>query len=52
MTTFKQLERVRNFTIEDNLRKYLMTLEKRDIVELYLQLKFDKQPEQEAKPCK
>ena len=49
MTTQTELDKVRKYTTEDYARKALMSLEKRDVVELYLQLKFDKQIEKQNK---
>lgn len=45
MADSKKIENLkrRNFIKEDTLRKYLMQLEKREVVELYLQLRFDKE---------
>lgn len=45
MANSKQIENIkrRSFIKEDTLRKHLMQLEKREIVELYLQLRFDKE---------
>lgn len=42
MTTMTEFENIRKFTNEDSLRRHLMQLEKRDVIELYLQLRFDK----------
>ena len=44
----KDIKRVRDFISEDSIRKALMQAEKRDIIELYLQLRFDKEVEKNA----
>ena len=49
MTTQKDLDKVRSYISEDAVRKALMNLEKRDVVDLYLELKFDKQHKKEIK---
>ena len=43
MATREEIKRVRSFVSEDALRRGLMALEKRDVVDLYLELRFDKQ---------
>lgn len=47
--TEKQLNRVRNYTNEDSLRRTLMMMDRRDLVELYLELRFEKNLEKEKK---
>lgn len=49
MTTMTEFENIRKFTNEDTLRRQLMKLEKRDVIELYLQLRFDKLERSERK---
>lgn len=49
MTTMTEFKNIRKFTNEDTLRRQLMKLDKRDVIELYLQLRFDKLERSERK---
>ncbi len=49
MTSLEEIKRVRSFISEDALRRGLMTLEKKDVVDLYLELRFDKKAKDSPK---
>ena len=43
MWTLDEIKKIRDYTSEDVIRKNLLTLQKRDVVDLYLELRFEKQ---------